>query len=203
MLAFSLTRLFRTDLQKTTVTLGHCEEANATQKIDKVRILNSIALPRLETCDFEHLEAYPAGDPNFQRVDEALASHFALASWYGFLVAGRDMDVLARAVTADDARKIVELSFTGCRNFRDRELEVLMESLPAELRILRLDLAFSGIETLEMFATSTLTDLAQLKLRFTGSAEFRTAAGLGVALGKMKNLMYLELWCLGLKNKHL
>eukprot|EP00438_Fugacium_kawagutii_P017245 Skav220997 [mRNA] locus=scaffold2318:23656:30497:+ [translate_table: standard] len=158
-------------------------------KIEAAWILNSIALPRLETCDFEHLESYPEGDPNFQRVDKALAAHFALASWYGFLLEGREPDVLARAVTADGARKIVELSFTGSQNFGDRELEVLVGSLPAELRVLRLDLAFSGLETLDMFETSTLTSLVQLKLRFTGSAEFRTAAGLGVALGKMKKLI--------------
>lgn len=179
--------------------LDLCKEASATQKIDKVRILNSISLPRLKTCDFEHLESYPAGDPNFQRVDEALASHFALATWYGFLFEGKEPDVLARAVAADDARKIVELSFTGCQNFRDHDLKVLIDSLPAELRVLRLDLAFSGLETLDMFATSTLTSLVQLKLRLTGSAEFRTAAGLGAALGKMKKLMYLELWRSGLK----
>ena len=164
-----------------------------------MRILNSVALPRLETCDFERLESYPAGDPNFQRVDEALASHFALASWYGFLLEGRDTDVLARAVTADASRKIVELSFTGCQTFRDRDLEVLMQSLPAELRVLRLDLAFTGLETLDMLTTSTLTSLVQLKLRFTGCADFRNATGLGVALKKMKKLMYLELWPLGLE----
>ena len=65
---------------------GQCKEASATQKIDKVRILNSVAFPRLGTCDFEDVQSYPAGDPSFQLVDEALASHFALASWYGLSV---------------------------------------------------------------------------------------------------------------------
>ena len=181
---------------KSTVALAlvRCKEARATEKIDKVRILNSLALPRLETCDFEHMESYPAGHPNFQRVEEALASHFALASWYGFLLQGRETDELARAVMADASRKIVELSFTGCQTFRDHDLAVLIQNLPAELRVLRLDLAFTGLETLEMFGTSNLTSLVQLKLRFTGSADFRSAAGLRVALGRMKKLMYLELW---------
>ena len=72
-----------------------CKEAHATQNIDKVRILNSIALSRLGTCDFELFQSYPTGDPNFQRVDEALASHFALSSWYGLVLQGRCAELLA------------------------------------------------------------------------------------------------------------
>ena len=179
------------------LNVGQLKEAHATQNIDKVRILNSIALSRLGTCDFELLQSYPAGDPNFQRVDEALASHFALSSWYGFVLQGRCTELLATAVKADVGRKIVQLSLTGCRNFSDHELNVLIQSLPAELRVLRLDLGFSGLETLDMFTSTVqcLKSLVQLKLRFTGSSHFRTAAGLGVALREMENLMYLELWC--------
>ena len=181
---------------------GQLKEAHATQNIDKVRILNSIALSRLGTCDFELLQSYPAGDPNFQRVDEALASHFALSSWYGFVVQGRCTELLATAEKADVGRKIVQLSLTGCQNFSDHELDVLIQSLPAELRVLRLDLGFSGLETLDMFTSTVqcLKSLVQLKLRFTGSSHFRTAAGLGVALREMESLMYLELWCAELWN---
>ena len=179
------------------LNVGQLKEAHATQNIDKVRILNSIALSRLGTYDFELLQSYPAGDPNFQRVDEALASHFALCSWYGFVLQGRCTELLATAVKADVGRKIVQLSLTGCRNFSDHELNVLIQSLPAELRVLRLDLGFSGLETLDMFTSTVqcLKSLVQLKLRFTGSSHFRTAAGLGVALREMESLMYLELWC--------
>ena len=179
------------------LNVGQLKEAHATQNIDKVRILNSIAFSRLGTRDFEHLQSYPTGDPNFQRVDEALASHFALSSWYGFVLQGRCTELLARAVKADVGRKIVQLSLTGCQNFSDHELDVLIQSLPAELRVLRLDLGFSGLETLDMFTSTVqcLKSLVQLKLRFTGSSHFRTAAGLGVALREMENLMYLELWC--------
>ena len=179
------------------LNVGQLKEAHATQNIDKVRILNSIALSRLGTCDFELLQSYPAGDPNFQRVDEALASHFALSSWYGFVLQGRCTELLATAVKADVGRKIVQLSLTGCRIFSDHELNVLIQSLPAELRVLRLDLGFSGLETLDMFTSTVqcLKSLVQLKLRFTGSSHFRTAAGLGVALREMESLMYLELWC--------
>ena len=171
------------------------EEANATLHVDKVRILNSLALSRLGTCDLEQLQSYPTGDPSFQQVDEALASHFALAGWYGFTIAGRCTEVLARAVRADVSRKIVQLSFTGCVNFSDNELGVLIQSLPADLQVLRLDLGFSGLETLDALATTSLKSLVQLKLRLTGSSEFRTAAGLGVALREMEKLIYLELWC--------
>jgi len=181
------------------VNAGQLKDAHVTKNIDKARILNSIALSRLGTCDFEHLESYPTGDPNFQRVDEALHSHFALASWYGFVLQGRctELEPLARAVKADVGRKIVQLSLTGCQNFFDHELDVLIQSLPSELRVLRLDLGFSGLETLDMFTSSVqcLKSLVQLNLRFTGSAHFRTAAGLGVAMREMENLMYLELWC--------
>ena len=179
------------------LNVGQLKDARVTENIDKVRILNSIALSRLGTCDFEHLQSYPKGDRNFQRVDEALASHFAVSSWYGYVLEGRCTEVLARAVKADVGRKMLQLSLTGCQNFSDHELDVLIESLPAELRVLRLDLGFSGLETLDMFTSTVqcLKSLVQLKLRFTGSSHFRTAAGLGVALREMENLMYLELWC--------
>ena len=90
----------------------------------------------------------------------------------------------------------MQLSLTGCQNFSDHELDVLIQSLPAELRFLRLDLGFSGLETLDMFTPTVqcLKSLFQLKLRFTGSSHFRTAEGLGVAMRAMENLMYLELW---------
>ena len=131
-----------------------------------------------------------------------LLPHFALSSWYGFVLQGRCTELLATAVKADVGRKIVQLSLTGCRNFSDHELNVLIQSLPAELRVLRLDLGFSGLETLDMFTSTVqcLKSLVQLKLRFTGSSHFTTAAGLGVALREMESLMYLELWCAELRN---
>ena len=173
------------------------KEADTTEDIDKVRILSSIAVSGLGTCDFEELQSYPVGDPSFQRVDEALASHFALASWYRFASAGKSTVDLAKALKADVDRKIVQLSFTGCQNFSDHDMGLLVQNLPGDLRVLRLDLGFSGLETLNMFTSRVLClkSLVQLKLRFTGSSCFRTAAGLGLALKEMENLVYLELWC--------
>jgi hypothetical protein len=146
---------------------------------------------------FRGAQPYPR-HPNFLRVDEALASHFALASWYGFVVEGRHTEALAQALRADASRKVVQLSFTGCSHFSDNELELLMRNLPAHLRVLRLDLGFSGLTTLEGLASATslgcLQSLVQLTLRFTSSLSLRTAAGLADALIEMGNLMYLELW---------
>ena len=114
----------------------------------------------------------------------------------GFILEGRCTEVLARAVKADVGRKTVQLSFTGCRMFSDGELEQLMDSLPADLRVLRLDLGFSSLRTLDMFAVHWKA-LVQLELRLTGSSYIRSVGGLGVALRKMENLVYLELWCCG------
>ena len=118
------------------------KEADTTEDIDKVRILSSIAVSGLGTCDFEELQSYPVGDPSFQRVDEALASHFALASWYRFASAGKSTVDLAKALKADVDRKIVQLSFTGCQNFSDHDMGLLVQNLPGDLRVLRLDLGF-------------------------------------------------------------
>ncbi|CAK9107225.1 unnamed protein product [Durusdinium trenchii] len=178
------------------------EEAKATEQIDKDRILKSIAFPRAK--ELEDSQSTPTGHPNFQRVDEALASHFALASWYGFVWGRRPTESLARALRADVGRKVVQLSFTGCQHFSDGELEVLLQNLPRDLRVLRLDLGFSALETLD-FAAKIGPDglqfsksLVELTLRFTGSSSFRSAGGLAVLLREMENLVNLEIWFMNL-----
>ena len=144
-----------------------CKEANTTQPMDKVRILNSIAFPRLETCKLDQPVA-PEKHDNFRLVDQALASHFALASWYNCIWLNKRTERLATALRTDVSRKLVQLSFTGCQHFSDPELESLVLNLPSELRVLRLDLGFTGLETLDCFASADLLFLVQLKLRFTG-----------------------------------
>lgn len=180
------------------LVVRHGEEAKATEQIDKDRILKSIAFPRAK--ELEDSQSTPTGHPNFQRVDEALASHFALASWYGFVWGRRPTESLARALRADVGRKVVQLSFTGCQHFSDGELEVLLQNLPRDLRVLRLDLGFSALETLD-FAAKIGPDglqfsksLVELTLRFTGSSSFRSAGGLAVLLREMENLVNLEIW---------
>ncbi|CAJ1355858.1 unnamed protein product [Effrenium voratum] len=172
------------------------EEANATQPMDKVRILNSIAFPRLETCKLDQPVA-PEKHDNFRLVDQALASHFALASWYNCIWLNKRTERLATALRTDVSRKLVQLSFTGCQHFSDPELESLVLNLPSELRVLRLDLGFTGLETLDCFASADLRFLVQLKLRFTGSPSLRNIAGLSAALQKW-SLTHLELWFMNL-----
>ena len=55
--------------------------ASATRPVDKTRILGSIALPRQQTALLSAVES-----DRYREVNQGLASHFALASWYGHLV---------------------------------------------------------------------------------------------------------------------
>ena len=66
----------------------------------------------------------------FQLRNQALAAHFALASWFGFVAQGDDPTDLLRALAADISRQVVELSFTGCRGFADDALQQLLKHLP-------------------------------------------------------------------------
>ncbi|CAK9016968.1 unnamed protein product [Durusdinium trenchii] len=172
------------------------EEASATEQEDKVRILNSIAFPRLNTQELKDSQSNPLAHPNYERVDKALASHFALASWRGFVLQGKQTEALARALRLDDGRKVVQLSFTGCQHFSDSELKRLLENLPGDL-----DLGFSALETWDCVKTDRFPfakSLDQLELRFTGSSSFRSAAGLADLLREMENLVDLELWFMNL-----
>ena len=157
-----------------------------------MRILNSIAFPRLNTQELKDSQSNPLAHPNYERVDKALASHFALASWRGFVLQGKQTEALARALRLDDGRKVVQLSFTGCQHFSDSELKRLLENLPGDL-----DLGFSALETWDCVKTDRFPfakSLDQLELRFTGSSSFRSAAGLADLLREMENLVDLELW---------
>ena len=70
--------------------------------------------------------------------NQALAAHFALASWFGFVAKRHSFDskVLERllsALAADSFRRVVQLSFTGCRGFTDVELSQLLRHLPRQI----------------------------------------------------------------------
>jgi len=70
--------------------------------------------------------------------NRALAAHFALASWFGFVAKRHSFDskVLQRllsALAADSFRRVVQLSFTGCRGFTDVELSQLLRHLPRQI----------------------------------------------------------------------
>ena len=44
------------------------------------------------------------------------------------------------------------MSLTGCHNFRDPDLRILIDNLPSKLQSLRLDLAYTGLERLDDLA---------------------------------------------------
>ena len=77
-------------------------KAEASKPEDKQRILGSIAFPRAATVALPQLE----DAERFTEVNDGLKSHFALASWYGHLVEGRDVSEAARALRADTLRRM-------------------------------------------------------------------------------------------------
>lgn len=73
-----------------------------------------------------------------------MAAHFALASWFGFVakphlfdskLSGRMLSALAE----DSFRRVVQLSFTGCRGFTDAQLNQLLRHLPRQIGRLKND----------------------------------------------------------------
>ena len=128
-------------------------QATASKPEDKDRILNSIcshperSARMTRTQTLESLSSTPPEQhPNYDRVNRALASHFSLAAWFGSVAKARDVSPLLRALAADPGRSTLQLSVTGCMQFRDEELASLLRHLPRELRTLRLDLAFTSLE---------------------------------------------------------
>ncbi|CAL1171945.1 unnamed protein product [Cladocopium goreaui] len=154
-------------------------KADASKAEDKIRILNCIRLPQART----------------KARNKALAAHFAIASWFGAVTQGHDTSNLRRALAADSSRHMVELSFTGCRGFGDDSLQQLLNHLPRKLRLLRLDLAFSGVQSWNF--QKEMPPLEQLTLRFTGS-RLADASGLAQMLDTEQclagSLKSLQLW---------
>eukprot|EP00435_Cladocopium_sp_Y103_P040199 s549_g10.t3 len=138
----------------------------------------------------------PSEDANYLIVNKALAGHFALASIFGTFAHGGNTHAteLLSAVVTDTTRQIVELSFTGCRGFGNSSLLQLLSHLPRQLRMLRLDLCFSGVQSWDF--PEELPALEHLTVRFTGS-QLANASGLGLMLAKepiSKSLRCLQLW---------
>ena len=152
--------------------------------MDKWRILNAIAFPSLN--DDELLNQDPPSDhPNYDRVDNAIGSYAALACWYAIEKNDANCDLLAYKLRCDETRRLVQLSFTGCHHFDDRKLEVLVSHLPPALEVLRLDLAFTGISTLDCFEALGGSRIASLSLSFTGSP-LCCVNGLGCVLPQLR-----------------
>ena len=80
---------------------------------------------------------------------------------------------------------------TGCHNFRDPDLRILIDNLPSKLQSLRLDLAYTGLERLDDLAGASFGNALQtLVIRFAGS--LRSISGLSALL--CPSLRRLELW---------
>ena len=86
--------------------------ASATRSEDKTRILGSIALPRQQTALLSAVES-----DRYREVNQGLASHFALASWYGHLVRRQPLHDVAAALEADGFRRIAPWPRTKRRYF--------------------------------------------------------------------------------------
>ena len=92
---------FPTEILRHGLFVNICN-ASATRPEDKSRILGSIALPRQDTALLSFVES-----ERYQEVNQGLASHFALASWYGHLVQRQPMQDVMGALAADGFRRIV------------------------------------------------------------------------------------------------
>ena len=92
---------FPTEILRHGLFVNICN-ASATRPEDKSRILGSIALPRQDTALLSFVES-----ERYQEVNQGLASHFALASWYGHLVQRQPMQDVMAALAADGFRRIV------------------------------------------------------------------------------------------------
>ena len=162
--------------------------AQASIEQDRTKILNSIAFPRARTVALN--SNIPTGHRNYDIVNKALASHFAMASIHNSYSQGDDPSRLLRALRSDEERTKVQLSLTGCQSFDEQHLCNLLDHMPGRLQSLRLDLGYTGLQYLDNLGDRTSLSLKTLVLRFTGS--LRCVSGLLALTGP--SLRHLELW---------
>ena len=162
--------------------------AQASMEQDRTKILNSIAFPRAGTIALN--SNIPTGHRNYDIVNKALASHFALAIIHNSYRQGDDPSRLLQALQSDEERTKVQLSLTGCQFFDERHLYNLLDHLPGRLQSLRLDLGYTGLECLDNLGDRTSLSLKTLVLRLTG--KLRSVSGLFALTGP--SLRHLELW---------
>ena len=164
--------------------------AQASKEEDKTRILNSVRCPRARTWALD--TPFPTQHPRYDAVNKALASHFALTSIQQSYRNGQQApSTLWQALRSDAERRNIQVPLTGCHNFRDPDLRILIDNLPSKLQSLRLDLAFTGLERLDDLAGASFGNALQtLVIRFAGS--LRSISGLSALL--CPSLRRLELW---------
>eukprot|EP00931_Biecheleriopsis_adriatica_P109459 TRINITY_DN8371_c0_g1_i2.p1 TRINITY_DN8371_c0_g1~~TRINITY_DN8371_c0_g1_i2.p1 ORF type:complete len:799 (+),score=103.51 TRINITY_DN8371_c0_g1_i2:1504-3900(+) len=114
--------------------------SQASQAIDKVRILNSIAGRTGSELDLPAIEGHPA----YEELDRKLHALFAVAVWRRALENGTDISdtgelPLGMKLRADSKRRSLAMHFGSCHVLTDRHIDHLSESLPVSLEHLRLD----------------------------------------------------------------
>eukprot|EP00913_Durusdinium_trenchii_P018684 g17558.t1 len=177
--------------------------AEAAVAEDKNRILMSIVKRRQsknaigmfsssKSSRNSEVQLPPKEHESYDMVNRALAAQFSLASWFEFVMKGRNCQKLADALAADVSRTIVQLSMTGCFGFKDADLQALLRCLPEGLCVLRMDLAFTDLKAPFDDEHLKFPDLKQLMLRFSGSS-LESIEGLPAMLSHLK-LSSLELW---------
>lgn len=161
--------------------------ALASKAEDKTRILKSIASPLTRT--FSRDTNVPTEHKNYDAVNKALASHFALASIDQSYRNGSDPSDLWQPLRSDEEKGRIQVSLTGCEGFKDQDLQNLIGNLPQKLQNLRLDLGYTGLQRLDHLFPA-FGNLKTLVIRFTGG--LRSVSGLSALI--CPSLRHLELW---------
>eukprot|EP00435_Cladocopium_sp_Y103_P041650 s2581_g11.t1 len=125
----------------------HLLKEGASIEEDKTRILKSIASPFARTMSLD--TDVPTQHENYDAVNKALASHFALAGIDQSYRNGYDPSDVWHPLQSDEEKGKVQVSLTGCEGFQDRDLHNLISHLPRKLQNLRLDLGYTGLERLD------------------------------------------------------
>lgn len=180
------------------------EQAQSSEDIDRIRILNSIAGLKEEGLD-ESLPELPDATrrAKYDRINHSLRALFAVASWRQVLQKGAAAlyPRILRAVQADAAMESLSLCLSGLGlKCQDAHLIELGQSLPCGLRTLRIEcrgcsqLSSAGLTGLAR-SLQRATGLRLLFLDFfaCGKMSDSGAAGLGESLQSFHQLEELHL----------
>eukprot|EP00435_Cladocopium_sp_Y103_P005523 s3126_g1.t2 len=148
-------------------------QANASKADDRTRILNSVRRPQARTKELA--DVAPLQDTNYSAVtlgldrNQALAAHFALASWFGFVAQGHDTSDLLDALAADSSRQMVELSLVELGSWEP------LAKLQLEELVLQVNSCNVSIEARQYACVKELKSAQRgldLRLRIEGVAEW-------------------------------
>jgi len=177
------------------------EQANASQQMDKHRILNAIAER------FDQLDEIPVvSHAKYSEVNRRLAGIFAAASYRAAVAVGKDISErgplpILKALRADEFMKELALSVgTLGDQFQDAHLNQLVISLPKYLVALSLDCNDTHITSTDELGKGLgkCNNLTSLTL-FLNSTKISSVDELGKGLGLLHNLASLNLNFYGTK----